>query len=123
MSKIRSKNSKAERIVFAYLRKQNIYFQRHYIKAPGKPDICLPRKKKALFIDGDFWHGRTFNKRESSLPFYWVNKINSNVLRDKRQRTELTESGWQVLAVWESDLKRKSTRDDCLDLIKRFLAA
>lgn len=56
MKLVKSKNSKAELIVFRYLRKQGIYFQKHYKKASGRPDIALPRKKKAVFIDGDFYN-------------------------------------------------------------------
>ncbi len=58
MSHIRSKNTEAERITFRYLRRNKIYFQKHYTRTAGKPDIALPRRKKEVFIDGDFWHGR-----------------------------------------------------------------
>ena len=54
MSKIRSKNTKIEVNVFRELRKRGIYFQKHYKGTIGNPDIALPRKKKAIFIDGDF---------------------------------------------------------------------
>lgn len=43
-----------EKNVFSHLRKNGIYFQKHYNKAPGSPDIALPRKKICVFIDGDF---------------------------------------------------------------------
>lgn len=62
MSRIRGKNTKAELIVFRYLRKEGVYFQKHYKRAPGSPDIALPRKKRAVFIDGDFWHGKTIDR-------------------------------------------------------------
>ncbi|RZD19594.1 MAG: hypothetical protein EVG15_00760 [Candidatus Acididesulfobacter diazotrophicus] len=62
MSNIRSQNTKVEILVFRELRKRKIYFQKHYKKAIGNPDIALPRKKKAVFIDGDFWHGYQFSK-------------------------------------------------------------
>ncbi len=50
MSSVKSKNSVAEKIVFQYLRKNKIYFQKHYTKIIGKPDIAIPRKKKAIFL-------------------------------------------------------------------------
>lgn len=53
MSRIRSKETQAEKIVFRYLRQQKLYFQKHYARAAGKPDVALPRKKKAVFIDSD----------------------------------------------------------------------
>lgn len=62
MSKIRGKNTKAELVVFRYLRKEGVYFQKHYKRALGSPDIALPLKKRAVFIDGDFWHGKTIDR-------------------------------------------------------------
>lgn len=124
MSKIRSKNTKAEVIVFSYLRKEGIYFQKHYKNAIGKPDIALPRKKQAIFIDSDFWHGRTYNallKRRGSVHDYWVAKIAGNMARDKKQRKTLIESDWQILEIWEEDISRKRTREQTLEKIKEFL--
>lgn len=123
MSRIRSKNTRAEIIVFRYLRKHKIYFQKHYTRVAGKPDVALPRRKKAVFIDGDFWHGRDYGRIVASRPEgdYWPAKIAYNIERDVRNRTELSEKGWKVLAVWESDIKRKRTRDSTLERIVKFL--
>lgn len=123
MSRIRSKNTRAEIIVFRYLRKHKIYFQKHYTRVAGKPDVALPRRKKAVFIDGDFWHGRDYGRIVASRPEgdYWPAKIAYNIERDVRNRTELSEKGWKVLAVWESDIKRKRTRDNTLERIVKFL--
>ena len=108
MSKIRSKETQIEQIVFKYLRKQGVYFQKHYKKAPGSPDIALPRKKIAIFIDGDFWHGWQFSKKKGKLPKkYWLAKIESNIQRDKRNHAKLRREGWKVLRVWEHQLKNQ----------------
>lgn len=123
MSAIHSKNTKAELIVFSYLRKNKVHFLKHYSKVPGKPDIAVPRKKLACFIDGDFWHGRDFDRiaKKHGAGSYWYEKISTNVVRDRRQRQELVQNGWQVLSVWESDLVRKSTRASVLNKINEFL--
>jgi len=123
MSRIRSKNTIAEKIVFKYLRKENIYFQKHYGKVPGCPDIALPRKKKGVFIDGDFWHGRDYKRILNSRGpnDYWPKKIAGNVRRDKIQRSKLKDRGWDILEIWESDIKRKHTRSGELEKIKKFL--
>ncbi|MBA3047162.1 very short patch repair endonuclease [Patescibacteria group bacterium] len=108
MSKIRSKNTKAEILVFKELRKRKIYFQKHYKRAIGNPDIALPRKKKAVFIDGDFWHGYRFSKQKKRLPKkYWQEKIGSNIKRDRRIRAKLKREGWRVLRVWEHEVLKK----------------
>lgn len=124
MSRIRSKETEAERITFRYLRQNKIYFQKHYARVAGKPDIALPRKKKAVFIDGDFWHGRDYERIVASRPEgdYWPAKIAYNMERDARNRAELAEKGWKLLVIWESDIKRKRTRDSALEQIARFLA-
>lgn len=123
MSRVKAKNSAAELIVFSELKKRNIYFQKHYKNAPGTPDIALPRKKKAVFIDGDFWHGRTFEKlmEKDSLNDYWVQKLVKNMDRDKKQQEQLAIQGWKVLRVWESDIKRKKTQNGEIRKIIKFL--
>lgn len=111
MSKIRSKETEIEKIVFRYLRSNGIYFQKHYKKAYGNPDIALPRKKKAIFIDGDFWHGYQFSKKKDKLPKkYWLQKIEGNIKRDKRNRARLKREGWRVLRVWEHEIKNNFDR-------------
>jgi len=111
MSKIRSENTKVEKLIFRELRRRGIYFQKHYKKVRGKPDIALPSKKKAIFIDGDFWHGRYFLKDEKRLPKkYWREKIKSNILRDKRNRAKLKKQGWKIMRIWEHEIIKKPTK-------------
>ncbi|KKQ61077.1 MAG: mismatch endonuclease Vsr protein [Parcubacteria group bacterium GW2011_GWE2_38_18] len=107
MSKIRGKNTKVELAVFRELRRRGVYFQRYYKSPAGSPDIALPRKKIAVFIDGDFWHGYRFAERRDKLPEkYWVGKIESNMRRDRRNRSKLRKLGWKVMRVWEHDVHR-----------------
>jgi len=121
MSKIRSKNTKIESLIFKALRRKKIYFQKHYKKIHGCPDIALPKKKKAIFIDGDFWHGKNLKELERRLPKkYWREKIKLNVLRDKKNRKELKKQGWQVLRVWEEDIIKDTPRS--IEKIVKFLS-
>lgn len=120
MSRIRSQNTSLEASVFAYLRHERVYFQKHYKKAPGCPDIALPAKKRAVFIDGDFWHGWRFVQRKRSLPaVYWRSKIESNIRRDKLRRAKLRRMGWRVLRVWEHQLRKERLKT--LQRIRLFL--
>jgi len=112
MTHIRSKNTVIERIVFKFLKRNNIYFVKHYNRVAGKPDVAKPRAKKAVFIDGDFWHGgRDYGNRKNKLPQYWKLKIQKNIARDKENLKKLKNQGWKVLRVWEYDLEhnQKST--------------
>ena len=120
MSKIRSKNTGIERIVFKSLRKKGIHFQRHYQKVLGRPDIVLPKKKIAIFIDGDFWHGYKFSKIKNRLPKkYWQEKIENNIKRDILNRNRLRKKGWKVLRVWEHEIEKDLGR--ALGRILKFL--
>jgi DNA mismatch endonuclease (patch repair protein) len=123
MASIKAKNTKPELIAIAELKKRKVTFQRHYTGVVGKPDIAKPRKKLALFIDGDFWHGRELQRviekygEESS----WVTKLRRNIARDVEQEIALRRAGWEVLRVWESDLKRIRTRSMTVDRMEEFL--
>lgn len=110
MSLVKSKNTSPERLVFSYLRKRGVYFRRHYAKAPGNPDVAIPSRQKAVFIDGGFWHGWDFSRKRSGLPDYWKGKIENNIKRDRRNRTKLRRLGWKVLRVWDHDLIRHEER-------------
>lgn len=121
MSKIRSQNTRVENLVFRVLRKRRVYFQKHYNKAIGNPDIALPGKKKAVFIDGDFWHGYRFSTLKQRLPKkYWLAKIERNVKRDRSYRAKLRKEGWKILRIWEHELHEK--QDKTIDKIIAFLS-
>ena len=126
MSLIKGKNTTPERIVFRYLRQKHIYFQRHYRRAPGCPDLALPRKKRAVFIDGDFWHGNGFEERrirlEAADQYFWIEKIERNMVRDMVNRQELVARGWEIMQVWEHRIRRMSLRVEALSEIEHFLS-
>lgn len=130
MSRIKGKNTKPELLVFRYLRNRKIYFQKHYRSKEGIVlDVALLRKKKAVFIDGDFWHGRTLNRlvERKGKDDFWTNKIRRNMERDQKQRTLLVKNGWMkngwmIMAVWGSDLARIKTRDKTLRAIESFMS-
>lgn len=119
MSRIRSKNTKPELVVFRFLRAEHVYFKKHYDRIKGKPDIALPRKKKAVFIDGDFWHGKVLETRGDRLSEYWIGRLRRNMERDRVRRSEMTNAGWQIFQVWESDLMKSPK--EFLPKIKHFL--
>ena len=121
MSRIRGKNTSVELLVFKFLRTEGVYFQKHYKRVVGNPDIALPRKKRAVFIDGDFWHGKDYRKRKATLPEYWVGKISKNMKRDKKYEKELESLGWNIMRVWEGDLRKQP--ESTLYKIKAFLTS
>jgi len=124
MAAIRQKNTKPELKVFKELRKRRVYFQKHYKKVVGTPDIALPRKKIAIFIDGDFWHGFRYPLWKSRLPSkFWKNKIERNRLRDKETFSILRTKGWKTLRVWEHQVNNDfdKTMQKITNLLKQNL--
>src|SRR3989344_5602303 len=120
MSHIRSKDTGIEKSVFSHLRKRRIYFQKHYSKALGKPDIALPSKKKAVFINGDFWHGYRFALWRNRVPRgYWRDKIEANIKRDERNLRKLRRTGWKIMKIWGHQIIRHP--DKTLRKIEAFL--
>ena len=82
---------------------------------PGRPDLAIPAARLAIFCDGDFWHGRNLRGRLRKLAAghnspYWVSKIRSNVARDHRVDRLLSNSGWNLLRFWESDIRADPRR-------------
>lgn len=110
MSRIRSKNTKPELFVFAELEKLGYIFEKH-AALPGKPDIVFPEKKVAIFIDGEFWHGRYFSKIKHRLTEYWINKITNNRKRDRKNRKLLRHDGWNVIRLWDDDIKKHPEKE------------
>ena len=66
--------------------------------------------KIAIFVDGDFWHGRNIQKLSSKLKkSFWKNKITNNKLRDIKVRRSLRRKGWKVIRIWETTLAKNPT--------------
>jgi DNA mismatch endonuclease (patch repair protein) len=107
MQHIRSVNTKLELLIAKELRKKKIYFARNVKTILGKPDFVFRRKKVAVFIDSDFWHGHPTRciMPKSNLS-YWEGKIERNRQRDRMVNKQLRSMGWKVIRIWEYDLKK-----------------
>ena len=108
MSRVSGKNTRPEVVVRSLLHNMGYRFRLHRKDLPGKPDITLPKYKKVVFVHGCFWHGHTDCPR-SKLPisnqFFWRDKLGKNKERDKVSVNNLIELGWDVLVVWECEIK------------------
>jgi len=120
MQRVGPKNSKLELSVFSALRKRGIYFQRHYKRVPGTPDIARPSDRKAVFVHSDFWHGWQYPRWAHKLSSdFWREKMEANRARDQRKIRQLRSMGWSVIVVWEHALKRDF--DGQMNRLARFL--
>ena len=115
MSRVPGKNTKPERIARSLLHQLGYRFTVNgpkNKKLPGKPDIVLQKYKTALFIHGCFWH-RHAGCKSASTPQtnteYWLPKFERNVARDRDNQRDLKALGWQVIVIWECELKNLDT--------------
>ena len=110
MSRIKSKDTQPELIVRKYLFNKGFRYRLNVKDLPGKPDIVLPKYRTIIFVHGCFWHGHPgckYSVIPKTRTAWWTEKIRKNVERDLRQHTELRQAGWNILTVWECQLKPK----------------
>lgn len=116
MRKVRSKGTTPEQKLRKALRQEGLQFRTCVEDLPGKPDIVIPSKRVALFVDGDFWHGGQWKRRslatvddqfrKTRSKSYWVEKIRRNIRRDCAATAALLADNWTVLRFWESSIQK-----------------
>ncbi len=125
-SRIKRRNRRADTLHELALRRElwrlGLRYRKNVALLPGEPDIVFIRARVAVFCDGDFWHGRQWRKLKSKLvnganPGYWIAKIASNIQRDKRTTAGLEKSGWRVIRLWETDIRKDPST--CALMIKK----
>lgn len=116
MSRIHSKDTKPEMIVRSFLHKNGFRFRLHVKNLPGHPDIVLPKYRTVVEVRGCFWH-RHPGCRQATTPStnaeFWQEKFKRNVERDRNTEKQLKELGWNLIVVWECELKN----DERLNLL------
>jgi len=123
MAAIRGKHTKPELAVRAVLRQLGLRYGLHQETLPGKPDIVIPRGRKAIFVHGCFWHmhrcryGRVVPTTNAA---FWKRKRLGNVKRDRKKLRELRKAGWQVLTIWECWTRDP---DNLIEKVSVFLGA
>lgn len=110
MSRIHNKDTKPEELVRKFLFSRGFRYRKNDARLPGKPDIVLPKYKTVIFVNGCFWHKhdgcRYFVWPKNNAEF-WKQKIETNAERDRRDRELLQQMGWQVIVLWECELRPK----------------
>ena len=127
MSRIAGKDTKPEELVRRYLFSKGFRYRKNVRKLPGSPDLVLPKYRTVIFVNGCFWHGhegcKYFVWPKSNVEF-WRQKIETNISRDQRKETQLRDMGWNVLVVWECELrrpKRQTTLEGLENRLKQLL--
>ena len=122
MAHVKLKRGKAETIIAKALWIKGYRYRLNYRKLPGSPDIAIMKYHIAVFIDGEFWHGYDWDHRKPKLQRnrdYWIEKIEENIVRDKRNNDALFEMGWDVIRFWEKDVLHN--QDLCIQRITSMI--
>ena len=108
MRAIKAFGTKPEKIVGRWISRLRLKPAKHVHSLPGRPDFVFSSRRKIVFVYGDFWHGWRFPLWRTRLPrLYWRDKIERNRQRDRRNRRRLRLAGWDVLILWEHQVRRR----------------
>ena len=121
MGQIHGKDTKPELIVRSFLFRHGFRFRLHVKNLPGHPDIVLPKYKTVIEVRGCFWHHHP-GCRQATTPStnvkFWREKFKRNVARDRNTEKQLKKLGWNLIVVWQCDLKKDGFLDALPDKIK-----
>ena len=130
MQAVKSKNTGPELAVRRLAHRMGYRFRLHRKDLPGKPDLVFPRLRKAVFVHGCFWHGHDDGARAiprargARVPVqnraYWTKKIDGNKVRDEDVQKTLTAAGWEVVVLWECEIRDQKR---LVVQIRKFLGA
>ena len=123
MARIKSKNTKPELLLRRNIFSKGLRYRVHYRIKQTNVDIAFPKMKKAINVNGCFWHQHE-NCIEASKPktnvMMWEEKLRRNLERDKRNAQQLREEGWKFMIVWECELEKNTEEvvSEIIDFVK-----
>lgn len=124
MSKVKLKGGKAETLLAKALWHKGYRYRKNDKRLPGSPDIAILRHRIAVFVDGEFWHGKDWRIRKDKLKRnreYWIQKIEENIARDFRNDQLLTQADWTPIHFWEKEVLKNLPA--CIDEVEETILA
>ena len=110
MGQIHGKDTGIEKTVRSYLFSKGFRFRKNDKRYPGHPDIVLSRYHTVIFVNGCFWHrhkGCKLATTPKTNVEFWQNKFAKNVENDRLHKQQLEKMGWQVITIWECEIKEQ----------------
>lgn len=108
MSRIKSRDTKPEKVVRSILHSLGYRFRLHAKSLPGSPDIVLPKFKTLIYVHGCFWHrhdGCKYATTPSTNIERWSKKFEENISRDRKNQEQATVLGWYPVVIWECECR------------------
>lgn len=108
MRQVKGKDTSAELKVRRILTGLGARYRLHRRDLPGAPDIAMPGRRLAIFVNGCFWHGHDCARgaREPKANAdYWRAKIGRNRARDLVTAERYAAMGWRAETIWECEMK------------------
>lgn len=105
----KSSGTKPEAVLSKVLFGRGYRYRKNDSSVYGKPDLTFKKIKLAIFVDGEFWHGKDWDiqkKRIGTNKEYWFPKIEKNIQRDKEVNQKLLNEGWTVLRFWSKEVEK-----------------
>ena len=113
-----------ELVVRKWLYANGWRFRCQYNRAPGHPDIAIPKIRTLIEIRGCFWH-RHEGCKSATTPktntAFWRAKFKANVARDRRHEKEWAKLGWNLIVIWECGLNTVKARERTFRTVWRWL--
>lgn len=123
MSAIRSTNTKDEVRLAKALWALGYRYRKNNKTVFGKPDFTFKKIKLAIFVDGEFFHGKNWDidrNRIKTNSEFWIKKIERNMQRDIEVNAHLESQNWKILRFWSNDIKKNL--DSCILEIQNAIA-
>jgi DNA mismatch endonuclease (patch repair protein) len=120
MSRIKGRDTKLELLVRSTLHRLGYRFRKNKKDLPGKPDVVLRRHNLSVFIHGCFWHSHECKLgmvKISTRKDFWDEKRKKTKVRDQKNREDLVALGWNVIEIWECELKKAIKVDKVEDFL------
>ena len=109
MRAVRTAKTEPEERLAVALKTLRVRFRRNDVMVFGTPDFAFRHARLAVFVDGDFWHGRAWFE-EGAAPAtnidFWIGKFERNLQRDRLVNRKLRRGGWSVLRLWASEVRK-----------------
>ncbi|MDO4179642.1 MAG: very short patch repair endonuclease [Phascolarctobacterium sp.] len=122
MQAIHSKDTKIEVKLRKALYHAGIRYRKNVKVLNCHPDIVIKKYKLAIFCDGDFWHGKDYDRYAiKNNRVYWDEKIKRNKERDLENTIALRDAGWTVFRFWEEEINGKL--EECVSVVVEFVCS